>query len=85
MPDSYRGVKDYIWDKDLLKAYFNTRNSMVGSEYSTKFAPWLALGNVSPLYVTRECRGMAPSSSTTPWETTPWDMRGVTSSQVGLG
>ncbi|KAL7535158.1 hypothetical protein ACHAWF_005071 [Thalassiosira exigua] len=44
------------WDEDLLKAYFDTRNGMVGSEYSTKFAPWLVLGNVSPHYVWRECR-----------------------------
>ncbi|KAL7532402.1 hypothetical protein ACHAWF_004123, partial [Thalassiosira exigua] len=58
MPDGYRGgesfalarVKDYIKDKDLLKADFDTRNGMVGSEYSTKFAPWLVLRNVSPRY-----------------------------------
>ncbi|KAL7551567.1 hypothetical protein ACHAWF_018418 [Thalassiosira exigua] len=64
MPEGYRGgesfalarVNDYIWDRDLLKGYFDTRNGMIGSEYSTKFAPWLALGNVSPRYVARECR-----------------------------
>ncbi|KAL7526270.1 hypothetical protein ACHAWF_001703 [Thalassiosira exigua] len=39
MPDGYLGgesfglarMKDYIWDKDLLKAYFDTCNGMVGS------------------------------------------------------
>lgn len=64
MPSNYRGgetfalsrVKDYIWEKDLLKAYFDTRNGMIGSDYSTKFAPWLALGNVSPRHIARECR-----------------------------
>lgn len=64
MPDNYRGgetfalarVKDYIWDKDLLKVYFDTRNGMIGSDYSTKFAPWLAHGNVSPRHIARECR-----------------------------
>jgi len=64
LPAGYRGgetfalarVKDYIWDRDLLKGYFDTRNGMIGSDYSTKFAPWLALGNVSPRYIARECR-----------------------------
>ena len=49
-------VKDYIWDKDLLKAYFDTRNGMLGADYSTKFAPWLAHGCVSPRYIASECR-----------------------------
>ncbi|KAL3791080.1 hypothetical protein HJC23_012065 [Cyclotella cryptica] len=63
LPENYRGgesfalqrVKEYIWTKDLLKIYFDTRNGMIGSDYSTKFAPWLALGNVSPRYIAREC------------------------------
>jgi len=49
-------VKDYIWDKDLLKVYFDTRNGMIGANYSTKFAPWLAHGCVSPRYIAKECR-----------------------------
>lgn len=49
-------VKDYIWEKDLLKVYFDTRNGMIGADYSTKLAPWLAHGCVSPRYVARECR-----------------------------
>jgi deoxyribodipyrimidine photo-lyase len=49
-------VKDYIWDKDLLHKYFDTRNGMIGADYSTKFAPWLAHGNLSPRYVARECK-----------------------------
>ena len=64
MPPNYRGgetyalarVKDYIWDKDLLKTYFDTRNGMIGPDYSTKFAPWLAHGNVSPRHIARKCR-----------------------------
>ena len=49
-------VKDYIWEKDLLKMYFDTRNGMIGANYSTKFAPWLANGCVSPRYIAKECR-----------------------------
>lgn len=49
-------VKDYIWDKDRLKIYFDTRNGMIGADYSTKFSPWLAHGCLSPRYIARECR-----------------------------
>uniref|UniRef100_A0A7S2MZZ4 Cryptochrome DASH n=1 Tax=Helicotheca tamesis TaxID=374047 RepID=A0A7S2MZZ4_9STRA len=49
-------VKDYIWDKDLLKTYFDTRNGMLGADYSTKFSPWLAHGCVSPRYVATQCQ-----------------------------
>merc|ERR1712176_791383 len=49
-------VKDYIWDKDLLRKYFDTRNGMIGADYSTKFSPWLAHGNLSPRYVAMECK-----------------------------
>eukprot|EP00984_Skeletonema_dohrnii_P023127 scaffold12205_cov115-Skeletonema_dohrnii-CCMP3373.AAC.12 len=63
MPEGYRGgetfalsrVKEYIWDSDLIQTYFDTRNNMVGSNYSTKFAPWLACGCLSPRYIAREC------------------------------
>lgn len=49
-------VREYIWDKDLLKVYFETRNGMLTTEdYSTKFAPWLAHGNISPRHIAREC------------------------------
>ena len=49
-------VKDYIWDKDRLKVYFETRNGMLGADYSTKLSPWLAHGCVSPREVARQCR-----------------------------
>ena len=49
-------VKEYIWDKDLLQSYFDTRNGMIGGDYSTKFAPWLAMGCLSPRYVALECQ-----------------------------
>lgn len=38
----------YLWDTDLIADYFNTRNGMLGGDYSTKFAPWLAHGCLSP-------------------------------------
>lgn len=49
-------VKKYVWDEDRLKEYFDTRNGMIGQAYSTKFAPWLARGCISPRLVATECR-----------------------------
>ncbi|MDX2244513.1 MAG: DASH family cryptochrome [Leptolyngbyaceae cyanobacterium bins.302] len=41
-------LAEYIWQRDLLKVYKETRNGMVGADYSSKFSPWLALGCLSP-------------------------------------
>ena len=41
-------LKAYIWDADCLRHYKQTRNGMLGTNYSSKFSPWLALGCLSP-------------------------------------
>jgi deoxyribodipyrimidine photo-lyase len=38
----------YIWRQDCLRHYKETRNGMLGADYSSKFSPWLALGCLSP-------------------------------------
>jgi len=38
----------YLWESDQLKDYKNTRNGLLGSDYSSKFSPWLAMGCISP-------------------------------------
>ena len=48
-------LKHYLWDGDHLKSYFETRNGMLGADYSSKFAPWLAHGCLSPRTVAHEC------------------------------
>jgi deoxyribodipyrimidine photo-lyase len=47
-------IKDYIWTLDCIKDYFDTRNGMIGPNYSTKFAPWLAHGCISSRYIVSE-------------------------------
>ncbi|PSF38185.1 cryptochrome DASH [Aphanothece hegewaldii CCALA 016] len=44
-------LKDYFWHKDSLKVYKETRNGMLGSDYSSKFSAWLSLGCLSPRYI----------------------------------
>jgi len=41
----------YFWKQGLLKQYKQTRNGMLGADYSSKFSPWLAHGCLSPRYI----------------------------------
>ncbi|KAL9230453.1 hypothetical protein vseg_005800 [Gypsophila vaccaria] len=49
-------VHEYFWKKDLLKTYKETRNGMLGPDYSTKFSPWLASGSLSPRLIYAEVK-----------------------------
>ena len=44
-------LKTYFWQEDCLKEYKETRNGMLGANYSSKFSPWLALGCISLRYI----------------------------------
>ncbi|MEL6440419.1 MAG: DASH family cryptochrome [Cyanobacteria bacterium J06621_8] len=44
-------LEDYFWTQDCLRKYKETRNGMLGANYSSKFSPWLALGCISPRYI----------------------------------
>ena len=44
-------LHEYVWERDRLQVYKETRNGMVGADYSSKFSPWLALGCLSPRYI----------------------------------
>ncbi len=47
-------LRSYFWEKDLLKVYKETRNGLIGMDYSSKFSPWLALGCISPRSIVEE-------------------------------
>ncbi|MCH7407805.1 DASH family cryptochrome [Belliella sp. DSM 111904] len=49
-------VQEYIWNRDRLKNYKDTRNGLLGEDYSSKFSPWLALGCISPRYIYEEVK-----------------------------
>ena len=44
-------MKEWIWDRDCLKSYKETRNGMVGSDFSSKLSPWLSSGCLSAVQV----------------------------------
>lgn len=47
-------LRHYLWDTRAVSTYFDTRNGMLGADYSTKFSPWLALGCISPRIIHHE-------------------------------
>ena len=49
-----RRVDSYIWEGDHLREYKQTRNGLLGADYSSKFSPWLAAGCLSPRWLHRE-------------------------------
>ena len=49
--EALRRLDDYFFKFDLLKNYKDTRNGLIGSNYSSKFSAYLALGCISPRYI----------------------------------
>ena len=49
-------LQSYFWEKDLLKKYKETRNGLIGMDYSSKLSPWLALGCISPRTIYTEVK-----------------------------
>lgn len=49
-------LDDYIWQRELIKTYKETRNGLIGEAYSTKFSPWLACGSISPRSIYHEVK-----------------------------
>jgi deoxyribodipyrimidine photo-lyase len=49
-------LEAYLWERDALKTYKETRNGMLGEDYSSKLSPWLAHGCLSARRVAAEVR-----------------------------
>lgn len=49
-------LRYYLDETQLLKTYKETRNGLLGGDYSSKFSPWLALGCLSPRQIYEEIR-----------------------------
>ncbi|XP_064818036.1 cryptochrome DASH-like [Oncorhynchus masou masou] len=42
--------------QDAVATYKETRNGLIGLDYSTKFSPWLAIGCISPRYIYQQIK-----------------------------
>jgi len=49
-------LRHYLWESNAVATYKETRNGLVGSDYSSKFSPWLAAGCLSPKFVYHEIK-----------------------------
>lgn len=49
-------VRQWMFEGDHLKTYFEDRNGMLGEAYSSKLSPWLALGCISPRWIVAEVK-----------------------------
>ena len=55
-PEGQARLHDYLWKSDLLCTYKETRNGLIGTDYSSKFSAWLASGCMTPRQVFHEVR-----------------------------
>ena len=46
----------YLFDSQAIATYKETRNGLIGSDYSTKFSAWLAQGCLSPKHIYTEIK-----------------------------
>ncbi|MBK8563465.1 MAG: DASH family cryptochrome [Saprospiraceae bacterium] len=49
-------LRQFLWDGSAASSYFDTRNEMLGANYSTKFSAWLAQGCLSPKLIYHELK-----------------------------
>jgi len=49
-------LQHYFWTTKKLSYYKNTRNGLVGLDYSSKFSAWLANGSLSPKMIHAEVK-----------------------------
>ena len=48
---AWERLNQYLWKDKNLSRYKNTRNGMIGPNYSSKFSPYLATGAISPVSI----------------------------------
>ncbi|MFB6250899.1 MAG: DASH family cryptochrome [Halobellus sp.] len=53
-PAALDRLSTYLWEGDHLRTYRETRNGLLGANYSSKFSPWLNEGCLSPRRVHEE-------------------------------
>ena len=46
--EALKRMHSYFWETDAVRNYKQTRNSLMGADYSTKFSAWITFGCLSP-------------------------------------
>ena len=53
---AHHRLADYLWNSKNILRYKETRNGLLGTEYSSKFSAWLACGCISPNQIYAEIK-----------------------------
>ncbi len=54
--EALKRLDHYFFKTHSISNYKETRNGMIGADYSSKFSPWLALGCISPRLIYEELK-----------------------------
>lgn len=54
--EALKQLRYYLWETDLILNYKETRNELLGRDFSSKFSPWLAQGCLSPKLIYSELK-----------------------------
>lgn len=54
--EGLKRLQYYLWETDSLASYKETRNGLIGENYSSKFSPWLSQGCLSPKMIYKEIK-----------------------------
>jgi deoxyribodipyrimidine photo-lyase len=54
--EAIKRLNHYFYETKYLSKYKETRNGMVGEDYSSKFSAWLAMGCISPRFIYKEIK-----------------------------
>lgn len=54
--EANRRLNHYFFESQSVSNYKETRNGLVGADYSSKFSAWLALGCISPRFIYQELK-----------------------------
>tara|TARA_B100001057_G_scaffold488554_1_gene573145 strand:- start:2378 stop:3682 length:1305 start_codon:yes stop_codon:yes gene_type:complete len=49
-------LKSYLWESNNITKYKETRNGLIGTEYSSKFSAYLSTGSISPVTIYHEIK-----------------------------
>lgn len=53
---AWERLEHYFWETKKLAEYKQTRNGLVGTDYSSKFSAWLAAGCISPRQIYQQVK-----------------------------
>ncbi len=54
--NALKRLKSYLWESHNIAKYKETRNGLIGTEYSSKFSAYLSTGSISPVTIYHEIK-----------------------------